>query len=159
MLATMLFHKSTYGGSYFFFHKSTDGGFYFFPNENSIWGTPPSKDCRARTEEGRAAQRRRPTGISGRRRGLKSGGGGGAAAARWWFGFYVGGGNFFATDEKMQNTLGTLRLLEGPRTKKGGRAKMTEVTQTTFFRDFFGKEMSENSGLANQLTTGGGAPK
>jgi len=37
----------------------------------------------------------------------------------------------------------------------GGRAKMTEATQTTFFRDFFGKEMSENAGLANQLTTGG----
>ena len=34
---------------------------------------------------------------------------------------------------------------------------MTEATQTTFFRDFFGKEMSENSGLANQLTTGGRA--
>ena len=32
---------------------------------------------------------------------------------------------------------------------------MTEATQTTFFRDFFGKEMSENSGLANQLPTGG----
>ena len=32
----------------------------------------------------------------------------------------------------------------------GGRAKMTEATQTTFFRDFFGKEMSENSGLATQ---------
>ena len=32
---------------------------------------------------------------------------------------------------------------------------MTEATQTTFFRDFFGKEMSESSGLANQLTTGG----
>ena len=31
---------------------------------------------------------------------------------------------------------------------------MTEATQTTFFRDFFGKEMSENAGLANQLTTG-----
>ena len=61
---------------------------------------------------------------------------------------------------KMQNTLGTLRLLEGPRTQNGwGRAKMTEATQTTFFRDFFGKEMSENSGLANQLTTGGGGAK
>ena len=36
---------------------------------------------------------------------------------------------------------------------------MTEATQTTFFRDFFGKEMSENSGLANQLTTGGGRAK
>ena len=34
---------------------------------------------------------------------------------------------------------------------------MTEATQTTFFREFFGKEMSENSGLANQLTTGGRA--
>ena len=42
---------------------------------------------------------------------------------------------------------------------RGGRAKMTEATQTTFFRDFFGKEMSENSDLANELTTGGGAPK
>ena len=29
----------------------------------------------------------------------------------------------------------------------GGRAKMTEATQATFSRDFFGKEMSENSGL------------
>ena len=37
--------------------------------------------------------------------------------------------------------------------RRGGRAKMTEATQTTFFGDFFGKEMSENSGLANQLTT------
>ena len=33
---------------------------------------------------------------------------------------------------------------------RGRRAKMTEATQTTFFRDFFGKEMSENSGLATQ---------
>ena len=28
---------------------------------------------------------------------------------------------------------------------------MTEATQTTFFRDFFGKEMSENSGLATAV--------
>ena len=28
---------------------------------------------------------------------------------------------------------------------------MTEATQTTFFGDFFGKEMSEISDLANQL--------
>ena len=32
---------------------------------------------------------------------------------------------------------------------------MTEATQTTFFRDFFGKEMSENSDLANELMMGG----
>ena len=32
---------------------------------------------------------------------------------------------------------------------------MTEATQTTFFSDFFGKEMSENSDLANELITGG----
>ena len=30
---------------------------------------------------------------------------------------------FFATDEKMQNTLGTLRLLEGPRTKKNAEQR------------------------------------
>ena len=28
--------------------------------------------------------------------------------------------------------------------KGGGRAKMTEATETTFFQGFFGKEMSEN---------------
>ena len=33
---------------------------------------------------------------------------------------------------------------------------MTEATQTTFFGDFFGKEMSENSDLANQHKTGRG---
>ena len=61
-------------------------------------------------------------------------------------GFNGGGGKFFLQlMKKMQNTLGTLRLLEGPRTQHGGgRAKMPEATQTTFFRDFFGKEMSEN---------------
>ena len=32
---------------------------------------------------------------------------------------------------------------------------MTEASQTTFFSDFFGKEMSENSDLANELITGG----
>ena len=32
---------------------------------------------------------------------------------------------------------------------------MTEATQTTFFSDFFGKEMSENSDLANELIRGG----
>ena len=37
----------------------------------------------------------------------------------------------------------------------GGRAKMTGAPQTTFFSDFFGKEMSENSDLANELITGG----
>ena len=41
------------------------------------------------------------------------------------------------------------------RLRRGGRAKMTEATQTTFFSDFFGKEMSENSDLANELITGG----
>ena len=48
----------------------------FFPNENSFGGHHLQKTAE-RSEEGRAAQRWRPTGISGRRRGLKSGGGGG----------------------------------------------------------------------------------
>ena len=48
----------------------------FFPKRYFVWGTPPSKDCRARTEEGRAAQRRPPTAISGRRNGQKTGAGG-----------------------------------------------------------------------------------
>ena len=63
-------------------------------------------------------------------------------------------GNIFLCPGGMGNVVFYLYLHHG-----GGRAKMTEATQTTFFRGFFGKEMSENAGLANQLTTGGGAPK
>ena len=43
--------------------------------------------------------------------------------------------------------------------RRGKGAKMTEATQTIFFSDFFGKEMSENSDLANELIRVGGAPK
>ena len=54
-------------------------------------------------------------------------------------------GNIFLCPGGMGNVVFYLYLHHG-----GGRAKMTEATQTTFFRDFFGKEMSENSGLATQ---------
>ena len=54
-------------------------------------------------------------------------------------------GNIFLCPGGMGNVVFYLYLHHG-----GRRAKMTEATQTTFFRDFFGKEMSENSGLATQ---------
>ena len=38
---------------------------------------------------------------------------------------------------------GAIRVLFVYNMKRGGRAKMTEATETTFFQWFFGKEMSE----------------
>ncbi len=58
--------------------------------------------------------------------------------------FYIGA-TFFCAREAWEMLYFTCIYTTG-----GGRAKMTEATQTTFFRDFFGKEMSENSGLATQ---------
>ena len=129
----------------------------FIPKRYFVWETPPSKDCRARTEEGRAAQRRRPTGISGRRRGLKSGAGGaGADGGR----FLCRRGKVFLQLMKKCKILEVLcDCLRAHGHKTGGARQNDGGYSNDIFPRFFRQRDVRKFGPCQSAPDGGGAPK